>query len=110
MDPILAHHYTNLAQGKSVKNDDGSVSTVYTSQIDVEGVPTLIPRVWDGEILTDQDAAKRALDSGVKWPTAETHEALRAHDVKLHEDMTDMTPREAQQFLEVIKAGKGDVL
>jgi hypothetical protein len=99
MDPILEHHYRNLAEGKAVQNDDGSVSTVYTAQVDIEGVPTLIPTVWDGQILPEEVAA---------WPTAKTHEALRAYDVELHKQMTPMTREAAQRFLQVIRSGKRD--
>jgi hypothetical protein len=108
MDPILEHHYRTLAEGKAVQNDDGSISTVYTAQIDIDGVPTLIPTVWDGQILPEEVAAERAMSSGIKWPTAETHEALREYDIKLHEQMTPMTPEEAQRFLQVIRSGKRD--
>lgn len=109
MDPILEHHYRNLAEGKAVNNEDGSVSTVYTAQIDVDGVPTLIPTVWDGQILDVEQAAQRAQSSGIKWPTAPSHEELRSYDEKLHEEMRPMSQEEAQRFLEVIRSGKRDV-
>ena len=103
MDPILEHHYRNIAEGKTVKNKDGSTSTVYTMQIDVNGVPTLIPSVWDGKILNEKDATKRALKSGVRWPTRETHEELRAYDVELHKEMTPTSAEQAQQVLKQYK-------
>ena len=99
MDPILEHHYKNIAQGKAVQNDDGSVSTVYTSQVDIEGVPTLIPTVWDGRILSDEEATQRALSSGKAWPTADTHESLRQYDIELHEQMQPMPAEAAKMML-----------
>jgi hypothetical protein len=108
MDPILEHHYRNLAEGKAVQNEDGSVSTVYTAQVDVDGTPTLIPTVWDGQILNVEEAAQRAQQSGIKWPTAPSHQELRSYDEKLHEEMRPMSQEEAQRFLEVIRAGKRD--
>tara|TARA_R110001632_G_scaffold63222_2_gene151215 strand:+ start:299 stop:679 length:381 start_codon:yes stop_codon:yes gene_type:complete len=86
-DPILNHHFNNISQNKFVRNDDGSISTVYTRQIDVDGVPTLIPSVWDGEILDEDAARERAFSSGIKWPTAESHDILREYDIELHEYM-----------------------
>jgi hypothetical protein len=86
-DPILNHHFNNIAQNKFVRNDDGSISTVYTRQVNVNGVPTLIPSVWDGEILDEDAARERALSSGIEWPTAESHEILRQYDIELHEYM-----------------------
>lgn len=99
MDPVLEHHYRNLAQGKAKKNEDGSLSTVYTRQIDINGVPTLIPSVWDGKILSEQDATKRAIKSGIRWPTRETHEELRAYDIEMHKEMTPISADQAQQVL-----------
>ena len=74
-DPILNHHFNNLNQNKFVENDDGSISTVYTRQIDVDGVPTLIPSVWDGEILGEIEARNRALETGINY------------DIELHKYM-----------------------
>lgn len=108
MDPILEHHYRNLAEGKAHKNDDGSISTVYTAQVDLDGVPTLIPTVWDGQILEVHEAEKRAKSTGIKWPTAPTHSELREHDKALHKEMKPMSPEEARQFLKILKAGKND--
>ena len=99
MDPILEHHYRNLAEGKAVTNEDGSVSTVYTSQVDIDGTPTLIPRIWDGQVLSDEAALERALASGKTWPTAETHADLRQYDMMLHEELTPRTPEAAQEVL-----------
>jgi len=98
MDPVLEHHYKNLAQGKAVQNEDGTVSTVYTAQVDIDGVPTLIPTVWDGQILSEDAATQRAVESGKAWPTAPTHEELRQYDIKLHEKMEPM-PAEAAKML-----------
>jgi hypothetical protein len=110
MDPILEHHYNNLAENKAVSNEDGSVSTVYTAQVEIDGKPTLIPTVWDGEIISTEEASEKAVSSGVAWPTADTHPELREYDKKLHKDMKPMSQDEALQFLEVFKAGKRDIL
>ena len=100
MDPILEHHYRNSARGNAVKNEDGSLSTVYTRQIDIDGVPTLIPLVWDGKILSVKDATKRAKDSKIPWPTRQTHEELRAYDIEMHKEMTPISAEQARQVLE----------
>tara|TARA_Y100000401_G_scaffold117449_1_gene126297 strand:- start:2580 stop:2921 length:342 start_codon:yes stop_codon:yes gene_type:complete len=99
MDPILKHHFENIAGGKAVKNKDGSISTVYTRQIDINGVPTLIPSVWDGKILNEKDATKRAIKSRIKWPQAQSHEELRAYDKTLHEGMSPISAEEAREIL-----------
>lgn len=99
MDPIVEHHYRNIAEGKAVQNKDGSLSTVFTRQVDINGVPTLIPSVWDGKKLNEQDATKRAIKSGVRWPTRKTHEGLRAYDINLHKQMKPITADEARRIL-----------
>lgn len=99
MDPILSHHYMNIAEDKAVLNADGSLSTVYTRQVDINGRPTLIPSVWDGEILNEEEARSRAIASGIRWPTAETHEELRQYDIQLHENMIPIPREEAINIL-----------
>lgn len=107
MDPILLHHFQNLAENKAVTNEDGSVSTVYTMQVDIDGRPTLIPSVWDGKILSDDEAVDRAMASGVQWPTADTPEELNAYDEKLHQQMPILSPEQARKFLEMIQTLQG---
>jgi hypothetical protein len=99
MDPILRHHYKNIAGNKAVKNTDGSISTVFTRQVEINGVPTLIPSVWDGKILNEKDAIQRAITSGIKWPQAQSHKKLRAYDQTLHKDMKNISAEEARKIL-----------
>ena len=49
MDPILEHHFLNIANGTAKRNEDGTLSTVKTTIVDIDGNPTLIPTIWDGE-------------------------------------------------------------
>ena len=51
MDPILEHHYHNIAHGKAVKNEDGTLSTVKTIIVEIDGVQTIIPTVWDLSLI-----------------------------------------------------------
>ena len=83
-DAITQHHLNNLETGNAVVNKDGSTSTVRTIQVDIDGKPTLIPTVWDGKIVSNDEAARRAIESGVQWPTAKTHEELRKFDQEIH--------------------------
>jgi hypothetical protein len=69
MDAITEHHYHNIANGKAVENEDGKLSTVKTIIVEIDGVETLIPTVWDGEIVDDETAIKFAKNSGIDWPT-----------------------------------------
>jgi hypothetical protein len=118
-DELLRHHYMNIAKGTAVENEDGSLSTVYSTSVQHpdlnDGEPTLVPSVWDGEILIKKDkdgnpirrpdgktivdedkAAEKAIKSGRKWTSASTHEQLRAHDILLHQGMKRISPEEAE--------------
>ena len=103
---IVAHHYLNLANNNTVTRSNGSVSTVFTAQVELNpsgqltsqakgGKPTLIPLIWDGKELKVEDtidkdgrtvkgAVTRARESGKNWPTAPTHTKLRILDEELH--------------------------
>jgi len=107
-DEITKHHFRNLANGTAVRNKDGSVSTVYTRQVDLPNqkgkkVPTLIPSVYDGKILSEKEAVERAVSSGLTYPTATTHEELREFDKRIHEDMKDIPAEEAASILGGLK-------
>jgi len=110
MDAITEHHYKNIADGKSVENEDGTVSTVRTIIVEIDGVETLIPTVWDGQVVDQDTAVKFAKDSGVEWPrrTGETAvQELEEFDAEIHQSMTDTTsPEEASQILQSEYANK----
>lgn len=103
-DELLRHHYMNIVEGKAVENDDGSLSTVYSRQVNHpdlnDGKPTLIPSVWNGKILNEREAIKKAIASGRDWTWLDTHPELRELDIKLHEEMSPhTTKKEAQEIM-----------
>jgi len=104
MDPITKHHYENIANGTAVQNDDGSLSTVKTIIVEIDGMEVLIPTVWNGEIVDDATAIENAKSSGISWPSDEASEEgrarLQALDDEAHLEMNDQTtPEEAQAML-----------
>ena len=103
MDAITQHHFHNIAYGKAKRMDNGDLATVSTRIVQIDGVETLIPTVWDGEIVDDETAIKFAKDSGVEWPTRTGPNAvaeLDAFDKDIHTAFTDTTlPREAAAIL-----------
>ena len=115
MDAITRHHYKNLAEGNEVRNEDGTVSTVFTRQVEIDGIPTLVPSVWDGEIIEDEKEvvrkAKEAMRAGTKWPQImpahggraaiqEAHSKLRVFDKKMHKNMKVIAAKEARNILD----------
>jgi hypothetical protein len=104
MDAITEHHYLNIANGKAKPLEDGNLATVNTIIVNIDGVETLIPTVWDGEIVDDKTATTFAINSGVDWPTRtgdSAVEELEAFDAEIHKQFTDMTsPEEAAALLD----------
>ena len=92
-NPIFRHHQRNLNEGTFVKNEDGSISTVYTTIMGDGEYEYLIPQVWDGKILNPEAAWQRAMQSGIDWPRQPSGEEgvkkLEELDKVLHEDMAD---------------------
>tara|TARA_R110002167_G_scaffold105343_2_gene270979 strand:- start:453 stop:1685 length:1233 start_codon:yes stop_codon:yes gene_type:complete len=97
MDAITQHHFHNIAYGKAKRLDNGDLATVNTRIVEIDGVETLIPTVWDGEIVEDATAIKFAKESGVEWPTRtgpNAVEELEAFDRDIHKAFTDQTSQE----------------
>ena len=115
MDPILEHHCYNSANGTAKVNEDGSLSTVRTVIVDIDGRQTLIPTIWDGEEQPIDIAIDNAINSGVNWPKAFGESAvqqLEEQDAEIHsftdEDgkllmSDDYTPEEAQAILDSVQ-------
>ena len=120
MDPILEHHFYNIANGTAKVNEDGTLSTVRTVIVDIDGRQTLIPTIWDGEEQPIDIAIDNAINSGVNWPKAFGDSAvqqLEEQDAEIHsftdEDgkllmSDDYTPEEAQEILDAVQQGYDD--
>jgi len=104
MDPLVEHHYHNIANGKAVKNEDGTLSTVRGAIVELDGIQTLIPTIWDGKEVDIQTATENAIDSGVNWQRAfgdTAVDTLREIEIENKEEMLDTTtPEEAQAKLD----------
>lgn len=48
-----------------VYNEDGSISTLRQSTVDIDGRTYSIPTIWDGEELNLEDAMKRVREIGL---------------------------------------------
>ena len=89
--PLRDHARQNLNSGNAVRNPDGSVSTVRSGSVQDprlnNGRPTLIPFVWDGRILSAEEAVERAVQSGQQWPSFNTNEEATAASKQLSADL-----------------------
>tara|TARA_Y100000814_G_scaffold100423_1_gene69899 strand:+ start:382 stop:756 length:375 start_codon:yes stop_codon:yes gene_type:complete len=85
MDKITQHHLRNLAFGNAVKNDNGTISTVFTVQFDEpDGSVIVVPSVWDGKVLDPLTALKRAKKENV-FELFESRSQADAFDRMIHE-------------------------
>jgi hypothetical protein len=88
---LAGHARHNVATGNALRNDDGSLSTVRSGSVNHPklngGMPTLIPFIWDGEYLGEEDATRRAIESGRKWPKFKTHDEATKHSIWLSDQL-----------------------
>ena len=85
MDKLTQHHLKNLAFGDAVKNEDGTLSTVFTMQFDEpDGKVIVVPSVWEGKVLDSIPALKRAKKEGV-FELFESRSQADAFDRMIHE-------------------------
>ena len=112
MDPLTQHHFYNIANGKALRNDDGTLSTVRGIIVNIDGREMLIPTIWDGKEVSTEVAIENAKKSGVNWEkgfgdTAVQQLEQREQEIKTFKDedgrllMSDeWTPEEAQEKLD----------
>ena len=91
---MIKHSQRNLDTGHEVFKD-GGVSTVYsTSMGDENGIEHIVPTVWRGEILEDgEEIMGNARSSGLKWPTASSHEEANETASWLHQLVMKQKPK-----------------
>jgi len=69
----------------AVRNPDGTVSTVRSMSINVDGKEVLIPTVINGRIVSDKDAINQYMRTGRHLGIFDTPESATTYAQKLHE-------------------------
>ncbi len=64
---LYEHHLDSLHNGNLVRNEDGSTSTLYQIGTQHNGRDYNIPSVWNGKILSEREAIKKAIGDGRGW-------------------------------------------
>ena len=88
------NNVTGQNGGKSVKNADGSTSTVLQRSVDHNGRWYSIPSVWNGRIVeSESEARKLAAEVGWdKWPSYKTLDEAEARYQQMHKFMEGDVP------------------
>ena len=110
-DRLVAHHYNNIATGNSVLNENGSLSTIRSTSVGINGRTYVLPTVWEGKIVDVETAinnAKNAEGGLNSWPNfPDTEEGISeagAYDQRIHNDhmaqgQPHTTSEQAQRWL-----------
>ncbi|MCK1445429.1 hypothetical protein IVB43_23880 [Bradyrhizobium sp. 48] len=89
---LYQRHLTNLNGPGGVDNPDGSRSTLYQATVDHGGKTYSIPTVWDGKILSVEEAVKRVQAEGWdKFPAYGSPEEAETRYQKMHGFMEEDT-------------------
>lgn len=68
-----------------VKNPDGSISTVRTIGVNVDGEEVLIPTVINGRVVSDKEAVNHYRKTGEHFGKFSSPEASTDYAIKLHD-------------------------
>src|SRR5678815_2844038 len=81
----------DLTKRPRVRNADGSISTVRSLGVNIDGQEVLIPTVSDdGRIMSDDEAVKTYIRTGRHLGKFTTPDASTAYAQRLHEDQARM--------------------
>jgi hypothetical protein len=89
---LYERHLSNLTGPGGVNNPDGSRSTLFQATVEVDGKFYVIPTVWNGSMLPEQDAIRQAGELGWdNFPSYESEDAAEKRYEAMHKFMESDT-------------------
>jgi uncharacterized protein YejL (UPF0352 family) len=85
---LYEHHLNNVKEGKFVRQEDGSISTILDITMEQDGRYRIIPTVWGGQVLPQNAAIRRAAAEGwSNWPSYASEDEANARYDAIHAEM-----------------------
>ena len=90
----------DLAKRPVVKNADGSISTVRSMSVNIDGKEVLIPTVSpDGKIMSEKAAVDRYLKTGEHLGAYDTVEEADAAAQRIHDQQAEMYGKQEEKAM-----------
>ena len=86
-----------LFQAMDAAGKDGTISTVDSFSVNIDGKEVLIPKVVDGKVVSDEEAIQHYIDTGEHLGIFETPEDATAYAESLHEDQEKLYGEETAE-------------
>ncbi len=91
---LYKRHLKNLTGSGGVDNEDGSRSSLYAFSVGIDDKTYMLPSVWKGKILPQEEAIKMAEKEGLdKFPSYDSQEEAAKRYKEMHEYMDKDTKR-----------------
>ena len=99
---LYQHHLNNLTHGGYVLQDQGrSVSTIYNTTVEQDGKTYVIPTVWNGKILSEDEAGDMARQVGLeRFPAYGSEQEA---NVRYMDQLHPMMERDVGPMLQIIQ-------
>ncbi len=111
MQPLAAHSARNTATGRTMAFPGGGTASVQSGSVQDErlngGRPTLIPFVYDGQIVSGREAIERAVASGKQWPSYDTNEEATIYSKQLSRSLGNIQQPVQQMLRQVATPASG---
>lgn len=85
---LYSRHLHALHENHGFTHQDGSVSTLMATTVNIDGRERLIPTVVDGRIVSPSEAVEAAVAGGIeRYPSYASPEEAKSRYDKMHEYM-----------------------